>query len=110
VETTKDIDIRQSSVDLWIGVLAGPLVYAAAFTAKFALIDYVCRNGASWLLIAIAIVALIGCAWGCFCAKRGDAGGERAHVMSVGGRLISFMFALAVLATIVPEAFLRPCD
>jgi hypothetical protein len=101
---------RQSSVDLWIGVLAAPLAYAAAFTAKYALIDYVCRNRASWLLIAIAIVALVACAWGFFCAKRGDASGERSHVMSVAGRLISFMFALAVVATIVPEAFLRPCD
>lgn len=110
METAKDIDIRQSSVDLWIGVLAPPVAYAAAFTAKYALIDYVCAKRASWLLIAIAVVALIGCAWGFFCASRGDDEGERAHVMSVGGRMISFMFALAVLATIVPEAFLRPCD
>ena len=46
------MDASQGNVNvaLWTGVLAGPIAFAAALEAKFALLQYICRNHAIWIL------------------------------------------------------------
>lgn len=107
--------VRESSVALWCGILAGPLAFAIDLEARYALVKWACRGGTRWLLTAMSIplflVALIGALLG----WRGSRVStyerpSRVHFMAVGGMALSAFFALAILASIIPDFFFTPCD
>ena len=105
------LHIRPSSVALWTGVLAGPIAWAADLQARYALVKYVCANGAEWIMWVITLAALLVTAFGALCAWRGWIDDTpRVRFMAVGGLLISGMFALAIIAMAIPDIFMRACD
>jgi len=111
METTKDIDIRPSSVHLWTGMLAGPIAWALVFELKYALVDYVCRNRAPWLFWVFFVIGILICAYGAFAAWSGMAeGSPRAKAMGLAGLALSIGFAIFIVALMVPDIFLRPCE
>lgn len=96
---------------LWLGVFAGPIAFLLTLQAKYALVDYVCRNRAAWLMWLITIAGLVLCAIGAIAARRGwvsDA--TRVRFMAIAGLALSTMFALAIIAMAIPDLFLGACE
>jgi hypothetical protein len=105
------LEIRPSSVALWTGILAGPIAWAADLQARYALVKYVCANGAEWIMWVITIAALIIAGFGALCSWRGWIDDTpRVRFMAIGGLIIAGMFALAIIAMAIPDIFLRACD
>ena len=104
-------DTRPSSIALWTGVLAGPIAWAGALQARFALVQYVCMNHAEWIVWAITIIALLITAFGAFCSWTGWVSETpRVRFMAIGGLFIGGMFALAIISMAIPDLFLRACE
>lgn len=112
MQTTKDIDIRPSSVALWTGVFAGPFAWALVFELKYALIDYACRNHAHWLFWIFFLLGIAICAYGAFCAWSGMAtdASPRARFMGIAGVMLSIGFAIFIVAMAIPDLYLLPCE
>jgi len=112
METTKDFDVRPSSVALWTGILAGPVAWAIVFELKYALIDYACRNHAHWLFWIFVAGGLLICAYGAFSGWRGKAAdaSPRAQFMGIAGIALSIAFAVFIIAMSIPDLYLRPCE
>ncbi len=112
------IAVRSSSVALWNGILTGPIAFAIVFELKYALIDYVCRNHAHWLFWIFFLGGLALCAFGAFTAwagvrrDDGDLGAPaaRAHFMGLAGIGLSISFAIFIVALMIPDLYLRPCE
>ena len=102
--------VRSSSVALWNGIMAGPIAFAVVFELKYALIDYVCHNHAHWLFWILFGLGLILCAHGAYEARRGMEPSPRAQFMSVAGIGLSISFAVFIVALMIPDLFLRPCQ
>src|SRR4051812_49737260 len=91
METTKPLDIRPSSPQLWTGIFAGPFAFAAAFTTKYAMVDWICDHKAEWIFWAITIAALLVCLFGAFESWRGLRNGDdtkRVRFMGYGGDIL----------------------
>jgi hypothetical protein len=112
MQTTKDIDIRPSSVALWSGVFAGPFAWALVFELKYALVDYACRNHAPWLFWIFFLLGILICAYGAFAARSGmsSSGTPRVRFMGIAGMAMSVGFAVFIVAMMIPDIYLRPCD
>jgi len=112
MQTTKDIDIRPSSVALWTGILAGPFAWALDFELKYALIDYACRNHAPGLFWIFFVLGIAICAYGAFNAWGGmnADGSTRARFMGIGGLALSIAFVVFIVAMQIPNIYLRPCE
>jgi len=111
METTKPLDIRPSSSQLWTGVLAGPFAFATAFTTKYAMVAWICDHKAEWIFWAITIVALL--AFGAFESWRGLKNGEdtrRVRFMGIGGLAMTAAFALSIIAMAIPHLYLGACE
>ena len=93
---------------LWTGVLAGPFAWAIDLEARFALVHYTCVNHAGWIMWLITIAALAVTLFGLFCSWHGWR--EETRFMAIGGLFIGGMFALAIVAMMIPDLFLRACD
>lgn len=110
---------------LWIGVLAGPVVWAALLQTNYTMSYVACEQGSKWMLHVAAGVALVlvACAaWLAWQAK--PPGGDdshpsidpektgllRARFMAIGGVALCAWFALAILAFEVPALLLKPCN
>ena len=105
------VEVRPSSVALWTGILAGPLAWASALEAKYALVQYACHNHAQWIMWAITLAALVITAFGALCSWRGWVDDTpRVRFMAIGGLLLSAAFALSIISMAIPDLFLRPCD
>ena len=94
------------------GIFAGPIAFALVFELKYALVDYVCRNRAQWLFWIFFALGLLICAYGVFEAWVGAHGvrPDRAGFMSHAGLVLSIGFAIFIVALMVPDLFLRPCQ
>jgi hypothetical protein len=100
------------------GIFAGPIAFALVFELKYALVDYVCRNRAQWLFWIFFALGLLICAYGAWQGARraplpvGAHGvrPDRARFMSLGGLALSIAFAVFIVALMVPDLFLRPCQ
>jgi 1,4-dihydroxy-2-naphthoate octaprenyltransferase len=107
----RELAVRPSSIALWTGIFAGPIAWAAALQIRYAIIQYVCRNHANWILWTVTIAALLVTALGAFCARSRRAEDRpTARFMSTAGLAISGMFALSIIAMAIPDFFLGPCD
>ncbi|HJT17113.1 MAG TPA: hypothetical protein VJ853_06990 [Thermoanaerobaculia bacterium] len=103
--------IRPSSVALWTGILAGPVSWAADLQARYALVKYVCANGAEWIMWVITLAALLITGFGALSSWRGWVDDTpRVRFMAIGGLFIDGMFALAIIAMAIPDIFMRACD
>jgi hypothetical protein len=113
-ELTKDIDIRPSSILLWISILAGPVSFIIDFQSRYALVQWACGNHRDWVLVLIAVTSLIAAIGGAFLGwsafTRLDATLERARFLAISGFILSSIFALTIIANEIPHIFLRSCD
>jgi hypothetical protein len=113
METTKPLDIRTSSPQLWTGILAGPFAFATAFTTKYAMIDWICDHKAEWIFWLITLIALLVCAFGAFESWRGLRNGDdtkRVRFMGYGGFVLTAAFAMAIVAMAIPHLYLGACE
>jgi len=106
-----DATQRHVNAALWIGALAGPIAWAADLQARYALVKYVCANGAEWIMWVLTLAALIVTGCGALCSWRGWVDDTpRVRFMAIGGLMIAGMFALAIIAMTIPDIFMRACD
>jgi hypothetical protein len=113
METTKPLDIRPSSPQLWTGIFAGPFAFATAFTTKYAMVDWICDHKAEWIFWAITVVALLVCVFGAFESWRGLENGEdtkRVRFMGYGGFVLTAGFAMVIIAMAIPHLYLGACE
>ena len=114
-ELTKPILIRPSSIALWTGILAGPIAWGLDLELRYMLVDYACAKQAHWLLPLIGVVLFLVAIFGATQARRGWNPDEstqpnRVRFMSVAGLTLSIFSAIAILASEIPNIFLRACD
>lgn len=103
--------IRPSSVALWFGALGGPIGWLIDLQIRYAIVEYVCRNHASWImwLVTLACLALAGiAALVAFSHRASEV--KRVRFMGLAGGSVSTLFALAIIAMAVPDLFLKACD
>jgi hypothetical protein len=109
---------------LWIGILAGPLAWAALLETNYVLSYVACEQRHTWMLhlaTAVALMLITVAAFQAWCAApplRGpehpstdpaDAGIVRARFMALGGLVLCAWFAVVILATEIPILVLKPC-
>ncbi len=102
--------IRSSSVSLWSGILAGPIAWAINLQLRYALVHWACESGSRWVLLWIAVPLLLICVAGAFLARTGLAASQRERFMAYGGLMLSAISAMSILASMIPDLFLSPCD
>jgi predicted membrane protein len=113
-EITKDVEIRPSSVLLWISIAAGPFAFAVDMQSRFALVQWACFNHRGWVLSVITVTAFTAAAGGAILAwlayGRLDYPLQRARFMALVGLALSTACAVSILANGVPHLFLGLCD
>ncbi|HTM26550.1 MAG TPA: hypothetical protein VL225_15240 [Vicinamibacterales bacterium] len=109
---------------LWIGVLAGPVVWAALLETNYVLSYVACESRHTWMLhvaTAAALLLIALAALGAWRAAPAAASEDtatfearetaliRARFMAIGGLALCGFFAIAVLAAEIPVLVLHPC-
>lgn len=107
---------------LWIGVLAGPIVWLVSFGARWSLSGWVCAFHWKPALFAIAAASLLLVAGSGMLSwlewqrvgreTPGEGGGPvpRARMMALFGVALSSLSVLLILATAVPDIMLGGCE
>ncbi|HEX6898403.1 MAG TPA: hypothetical protein VF789_01765 [Thermoanaerobaculia bacterium] len=125
--TTHDVDPRPPRVErrdvlLWLGVLAGPLAWAAQLQINYALAPTACALGGKTFLHLVSLVAFLVAVAGAFVGwlwrrklpegstEFGDAEASRARFMALSGMILGLFFALVIVALEIPNWTLRVCD
>ena len=110
----------------WIGVLGGPLVWAALLETNYVLSYVACAQRHTWMLhlatgVALALVAAAAAvAWRAAPTLGYDKEREpstdpaetsviRARFMGLGGLILCAFFAIVIAATHIPVLVLEPC-
>ena len=123
--------LRHGSLDwggrlaaLWIGVLAGPVVWAANLEVNYALSYNACEQRNAWMIhltTGVSVLLIAVAAWNLWRARpEGTDDAEpsidprdtalvRARFMLIGGLALCAWFALVILATDIPVVVLKPC-
>jgi predicted membrane protein len=113
-ELTKEIEIRPSSVVLWISIMAGPIAWAIDLESRFALVQWACFNHRAWVLDVISTTSFVGAVAGALLGwlafRRLDPAFHRARFMAICGFVLGCAFALSILASAIPHLYLSPCD
>ena len=113
-EFTREVFIRPSSVLLWITIFTGPAAFAISMQSRYALVYWACGNKRAWVLLLIAITAVVAgicstvVAWSAY--SRLDYPLQRARFMAMSGFILSGIFTLAMIANTIPQFFFHPCD
>ena len=104
---------------LWLGLVSGPLAWAALLQTNYVLSYVSCETHRTWMLHAASLTALALVGAGALAAarvwRRTLTGGVRpmmdgrARAMAVGGIAMSAWFGLVILATEIPVLVLAPC-
>jgi hypothetical protein len=110
---------------LWVGVLAGPLTWAALLEVNYTMSYVACEQRHSWMLHLATGVALALIALGALVVWRAapslgrhelpstdpaETAVLRARFMAIGGLALCGFFFLVVLATEIPVLVLPPCS
>jgi hypothetical protein len=108
---------RPSSFALWSGILCGPIAFAINLQLRYALVPWACTHDSRAVLIWIAVPLVVICIAGALLARTGLTIGEsetaypmRVRFMAYGGVMLSAIFAITILASVIPDFFLSPCD
>lgn len=116
---------------IWVLFLAGPVIWITHFMGVYVLAEAVCAAGGvdvrafgipllslvTLVATALAVAAVIVLAVRAFRVWRADPGdppgwlpgGERDAGLALAGWLLGILFAVAILFTGIPAAFLEPC-
>jgi len=103
---------------LWIGILAGPLAWAANEVVAYTATAHECSTGSRALFHTLTLTGLICCGIGLIAARSvsaihpqtSDAREERIQSMAISGVTLSIAFAVAIIAMAIPNWILSPCD
>ena len=110
---------------LWIGVLGGPLVWAALLQTNYTMSYVACEQRHTWMLHLATVVALALIVLAAFTTWRAapslghhelpsidpeETALLRARFMAIGGLALCAFFALVILATAIPAVVLNPCS
>jgi hypothetical protein len=110
---------------LVIGMLAGPVVWAALLETNYVLSYVACEHRAAWILyipavVALALIGLAALAVWRAAPARGDEDAPsvdpartavvRARFMELFALALCAFFALAIVATEIPVLVLHPCS
>lgn len=118
---------RWRSLALWIGLLAGPVVWLSLLQTNYILAYVACQARHTWfmhLATAVAVVLVAAAGFGAWRAAdgsimtaeerthplSGDTHRQRARWMSLSGVVLSGWFILVILAMEVPIIVLRECQ
>ena len=120
-------DAGRRTTTLWIGVLAGPLVWATLLETNYILSYVACEQRQTWMLhlaVAVALALVAGAAaltWraaphGLSYERERDVSTDpvdtaiiRARFMAIGGLALCAWFALVIIAMEIPVLVLKPC-
>jgi hypothetical protein len=106
---------------LWAGILAGPMAWALDLSISYAIVKWTCSSQHTVVLHAITIVAMLLTAAGAWAStialRRGPADAvddaarpaDRAKFMALLGLTSCALFALAIIASVVPRVALDAC-
>ena len=111
---------------LWVGVLAGPVVWAALLETNYVLSYVACEQRHTWMLHTSTLVALVLVAAAAVAARRAapplehvkdeppstdpdTTGLTRARFMAIGGLALCAWFAIVIIAMEIPALVLNPC-
>ena len=107
---------------LWIGILAGPIIWLASFQALFALNPWACIFQTKLALYIVSIVAFCASAaagllawnqWNQLGREADPQGGDtlsRMRIMAFSGVLVSSFSCLIILAQSIAELVLGACQ
>lgn len=110
---------------LVLGMLAGPVVWAALLETNYLLSYVACQHRAPWLLyipavLGLTVIALAAVAVRRAAPPRGDEDAPsidpqrtavvRARFMAMFALVLCAFFALAILASEIPVLLLHPCS
>jgi hypothetical protein len=98
---------------LWWGWIAPPIWWLAQFEVRYATVLWACHHGYRWLVLGIGFLALFGSSALALQVWRLErqVNGEESHgFLQQGAQWSTVFFALLVLAQILPDLFLGPCD
>jgi hypothetical protein len=109
-------------IALWVGVLAGPLVWFAQMESKYALVSSACTTASQITLHVVSIVSLLVTAAAAILSWRSlnRAGSrkesdrsvkhsKRVRFMAESGLVLSCIFFLVILAQEIPNLVISPC-
>jgi hypothetical protein len=112
---------------LWVGLLAGPLAWAALLETNYVLSYVACEQRQTWMLHLAAVVALAVVAGAAVLIWRAAPDGlsaererevstdpaetaiVRARFMAIAGLALCAWFALVILTMEIPVLVLEPC-
>jgi hypothetical protein len=112
---------------LWLGVLAGPLAWAALLETNYVLSYVACEQRHTWMLhlaTAVALAVVAAAAWVTWqvapaelhyererapSTDPGETAVIRARFMAIGGLALCAWFALVIVAMEIPVLVLKPC-
>ena len=109
-------------VELWAGVLTGPIATLMLEESNYALVLWACSAQKSWPLHLLSVVALLltllagtlACRNWRRLGRNGDEDGPgpvpRSRFMAAVGMLISLLSALVILAMWIPVFIYGPCQ
>ena len=107
---------------LWIGILAGPVIWLASFEALFALNPWACTFQTKLALYIVSVVAfalslasglLAWRVWSRVGREADPKGGDtlsRSRIMGFSGVIVSAFTCLIILAQAIPELVLGACQ
>ncbi len=113
---------KQGLVGLWWGVLAGPIAWALEEPINYSLVKHACAEGHRTSLFVVTTLAALMCISGFWTAWRlhaqlpanaelaGAGVFDRAFFMARVGMVLSAFVLLLVLASLVPQFVLSPCE
>lgn len=103
---------RPSSLALWSGILCGPIAFAINLQLRYALVPWACTRGSRWVVTLVALPLIVVCIAGAFLSWTGLRINreERVRFMAYSGLMLSAIFAITILASMIPDFFLAPCD
>jgi hypothetical protein len=104
------------------GLIAGPVGWFLDLQVSYAIVKWTCEHDRQWVLLLVpagsfAIVAAGSWfSWSCLLKLRSQAidGGatmvDRSYFLAVTGLGLNALFALLILASLVPRIVLGPCE
>lgn len=123
-ENTRRVSLL-SGPSLWFSILGGPVIWFAHFNLVYSIVDFGCQAGAdnpatalNLAVIAVTVIAVLLIGWAGITSYRNWQRAkdttesdfqERSQFMGFIGMLLSAIFIVATVVSVVPVFFLSTC-